>query len=79
MNIEQIMSLPLAETFIIEGKAANVHAAHNMAHDALKNVLGIDPYAAWDMKIMNHGWTLQGIDFHAEFVRNPHYEDEIAQ
>ena len=80
MNVEQVLSLPLAETFIVEGKAPNVLGAHNMSHDALGTALGTDPAPAWALKVMNHAYDPEsgGVAFHAEFVRNPNFEAEEA-
>lgn len=74
MNIEQILSLPLAETFLVDGRAPNVLAAHNMAWDGLTGSLSTDPVAAWAMKVMQHSWVEGGVVFHAEFARDPNFE-----
>jgi hypothetical protein len=79
MNIEMILAQPLAETFLIDGRAANVLAAHNMAWDGFKAFLAGDPEEAWSLKVMNHAWeSPEAITFHAEFVRNPNFENEVA-
>ncbi len=77
MNIEQILSLPLAETLMIDGRAPHVLEAHNMAWAGLTGVLGGDPLEAWSLKVMNHSWgDSNSVVFHAEFVRNPHFDNE---
>ena len=49
MNIkEMLLALPLAETFVVAGKAPNVLAAHDMAWEGLESPgLVTDPKAAW--------------------------------
>ena len=42
INIDQILSMKLAETFTVEGLAPNVVEAHNIAWRALENVQGSD-------------------------------------
>jgi len=81
MNVEQMLSLPLAETLAVDGKAPNTQAAHNMAHDALTAACDSstpDPIEAWTLKVMQHAYDPEtgGVVFHAEFVRNPHFEQE---
>jgi hypothetical protein len=73
-----ILTMPLIETFACDGKAPNVLGAHNLAHDALEAALGIDPPAAWTLKVMQHSYdvTSGGVVFHAEFARNPEFESD---
>ena len=73
MNIEQMLALPLAETFVVEGTAPNVLAAHNLAWDNFKASLGGDPELAWSLKIMKHAAHEGAVVFRAEFARDPNY------
>ena len=82
MPFEMILSQPLAETFQCGGVAPNVLAAHNLAWDALNGVLAGDPVEAWALKAMQHTYVAHaeapGVQFIAEFVRNPEYEAEAS-
>ena len=81
-NVDQALKMRRLETFTVEGVAANVLFADEMAWGALQQVLGNDPLAKWDCKVMLHDFvpadtTEAGepaVKFHAEFVRIP---DEI--
>jgi len=80
-DIRQILSTPLMETFAVEGKAPNTMSAHNMAHDALTAACDggtPDPLEAWALKAMLHTYDPEtgGVAFHAEFARNPEFENE---
>lgn len=78
-----ILTMPLLETFKCGGTAPNILASHNLAWDALTGVLGGDPVEAWSLKVMTHAWATvneaPAVQFEAEFVRNPEYENEVAQ
>jgi len=78
IDINQILSKPLAETFTIQGIAPNVLACHNMAWSGLEEMLGGDPVAAWALKGMQHAYSTEpkGVAFTAEFARAPDYEAE---
>ncbi len=76
MNIEHVLSQPLAEEFAVSGKSPNIPAAHTLAWEGLESRLGVDPLGAWDMKKMQHGFTADGVEWTAMFVRNPHFEIE---
>ena len=72
------------ETFDCEGATPDVLAAHNLAWQALTNVLGDDPIAAWSLKVMQHVYVPEGpgqrscVKFHAQFSRNAEFEpDEV--
>jgi hypothetical protein len=77
-----ILTLPLMETFQCGGLAPNILASHNLAWDALTGVLAGDPIEAWSLKVMTHTWVAHedapGVQFVAEFARNPEYEAEGA-
>jgi len=77
--VDYQLAQPLLETFACDGQAPNVLAAHNMAHDALTQRLQGDPAEAWSLKVIQHGWSEQGVTFHAEFLRNPEFENQTAQ
>jgi hypothetical protein len=80
MPFEMILAQPLAETFQCGGTAATVIMAHNLAWDALSSSLGPDPVEAWALKTMQHSYhpdpDAPGVQFVAEFVRNPEFEPE---
>ena len=75
MNIDQILSMKLAETLDVDGLAPNVVEAHNIAWRALENVIGTDGVAAWQLKAMQHKYTVVRdeacVAFKAEFARRP--------
>lgn len=81
LDINQILSKPLAETFTVQGIAPNVLAAHNLAWDGLTESLGGDPLSAWSLKGMQHALSTEpkGVAFTAEFARDPNYENDQAQ
>lgn len=78
-NVDQALKMRRLETFTVEGAAPNVLVADEMAWSALQRVLGNDPLAKWDCKVMLHDYvpgenTESGepcVKFHAEFVRMP--------
>lgn len=78
-NVDQALKMRRLETFTVEGVAANVLFADEMAWGALRLILGNDPLAKWDCKVMLHDFlpgdqTQSGepaVKFHAEFVRIP--------
>lgn len=76
--IDYVLAQPLSETLTIQGRAESVLAAHIMAANGLSDVLGGDSAAAWSLKAMDH--THAGfepaVDFVAQFVRNPEFEEE---
>ena len=83
MNIEQVLAMPLYEKFIAGGKAPNIVSAHNMSWDALTTACGGqgeydtgDPVGAWALKGITHSYdpATGGVEFQAEFVRDPNYE-----
>ena len=79
MNVEQLLTLPLAETLTVDGKAPNTVGAHNMAHDALAAACApLDPVEAWTLKAIQHAYDPEtgGVVFRAEFLRNPNFEQE---
>ncbi len=77
INVEQLLSMPLAETFTVNGLAPNIIASHNLAWDGLTAMLGTDPLRAWKLASMQHTLSTdpKGVVFVAEFVRNPNYEE----
>lgn len=81
IDINQILSKPLAETFTAQGMAPNVIVAHNYAWLALEDCLGDDPVRAWQLKGMQHVHSTdpKGVVFTAEFAREPNYEPEVAE
>lgn len=75
--VDFVLSQPLSETLQVGGKAESVMAAHVMAHAGLLAVLGGDAVEAWSLKAMDHGHIPGvGVEFRAQFVRNPDYEAE---
>ena len=80
-NVEQMLAMKKAETFVCSGFAPDVIHADRMAWDALMIVLGIDPVEKWTLKDMHHAFvpakdeTPVGVEFTAKFVRVPDEED----
>lgn len=78
-NVDQAIKMRRLEHFTVEGAAQNVLLADSMSWQALEQVLGGDPVAKWDLKVMLHDFvpgehTQDGnpaVKFHAEFVRTP--------
>ncbi len=69
------------ETFSVKGKAAHVLAANAKAWSALEACLGVDPVAAWSLKVMQHAYdptANPGVEFLAEFVRDPDYDPDAS-
>ena len=81
MPFDMVLAQPLAETFKCGGNAIDVGSAHNMAWNALTSSLGADPIEAWTLKVMEHVYdpnpAAPGVQFIAEFVRNPEYDGPI--
>lgn len=78
--IDYVLAQPLSETLIVQGRAENVMAAHVMAQAGLTSVLGGDPVGAWTLKAMDHQLVPgTGVDFQAQFVRNPEYDPETEE
>lgn len=77
-----ILTMPLMEVFKCGGVAPNILASHNLAWDALNGVLAGDPEGAWSLKVMTHVWVAHegapAVQFEAEFVRNPEFEQEAS-
>jgi hypothetical protein len=78
-NVDQALKQRRLEVFTVEGVAANVLVADEMAWKGLQEVLGNDSLRAWDCKVMLHDYvpadaTQSGepaVKFHAEFLRQP--------
>lgn len=76
MNVEQIVALPLLETFTVDGTAVSIPAAHSQAWLTLENAL-IGTDFQWKLK----GMTMLGdpatgkVTFKAEFIRAPDEDD----
>ena len=79
LDINQILSKPLAETFTAQGLAPNIVVAHNYAWLALEESLGGDPAAAWQLKAMQHVHSTEpkGVAFTAEFAREPDWQSTV--
>lgn len=77
--IDFVLSQPLSETLTVTGRAESVMAAHVMALAGLRGVLGGDFESAWSLKAMDHVWVENGVEFQAQFVRNPEFDaEEVA-
>lgn len=77
--IDFVLSQPLSETLTVGGLAESVMAAHVQALAGLRSVLGGDAEAAWSLKAMDHTHVPnQGVQYVAQFVRNPEYDEEAA-
>ena len=79
-NVEQLLAAKRLETFTVSGIAETFLAADVMAWNAIEKVLGGDRISAWTLKAMGHTFVAlkddaSGVEFHAEFVRNPDEED----
>ncbi len=74
-NVEHMLAMKLAETFTHEGFAPNMTEAHNISWRVIENVLGNDVLTSWELKGMQHQYTVireqSGVAFKAEFVRRP--------
>lgn len=83
LDINEILSKPLAETFTAQGIAPNIQGAHAMAWEALevarvaRGPHMADPVEAWQLKAIQHVWSTDplGVAFTAEFARNPNHEE----
>lgn len=78
MPFDMVLAQPLAETFQAGGVAPNVDEAHNLAWQALGAMVTQADLPAWSLKVMQHTYfpnpTTPGVQFVAEFARNPEYD-----
>jgi hypothetical protein len=72
--MDYVLAQPLSETLMVAGRAESIMAAHVMAQAGLTQVLGGDAVEAWSLKAMDHVWAENGVEFQAQFVRNPEHE-----
>lgn len=72
MDIEKLLATPLVETFVTAGLSPTIDDALDAAWLCLQNAHRTGTLdTAWSLKVMQHVWSAQGVQYQAEFVRMP--------